>query len=79
MTTVLELEGTWEEIQARSAELAEKRLRVSVLPDAKTIPQPLDAENLRMLTRFLERLSGHGCRRKCLFPRFAELERRPIH
>jgi len=30
---VVELEGTWEEIQAHSAELAGRRVRVTVIPE----------------------------------------------
>lgn len=36
----LELEGTWEEIVARSSELAGRRVRVTLLPD-ETAPPPL--------------------------------------
>lgn len=38
----IELEGTWEEIVARAAELAGRRVRVIVLPD-KPEPSPPDA------------------------------------
>jgi hypothetical protein len=37
----IELEGTWEEIVARAAELAGRRVRVIVLPD-KPEPSPPD-------------------------------------
>jgi hypothetical protein len=48
----LVMEGTWEEIQARAAELAGHRVRVIVLPrpsegDSET--PPLDPRNQRML------------------------------
>lgn len=37
-TPILELEGTWEEIAARAAELRGHRLRVLVLPDEPAAP-----------------------------------------
>jgi hypothetical protein len=38
----IELEGTWEEIVARAAELAGRRVRVIILPD-KPEPSPPEA------------------------------------
>jgi hypothetical protein len=48
----LELEGTWEEIMAHAAELAGRRVRLTVLPDQSEIgpiPPPLSSKNQKML------------------------------
>lgn len=42
MSEPLELEGTWEEIVAHSAELAGHRVRLIILPDAPN-PKPNEA------------------------------------
>jgi len=34
------IEGSWEEIQQRAAELRGRRLRVIVLPEPETLPKP---------------------------------------
>jgi hypothetical protein len=49
MTPIRNLEGTWEEIQERAHELAGKRVRLSVLPDADPGDVGLPRENIRML------------------------------
>ena len=46
MSEPLELEGTWEEIVAHSAELAGRRVRLVILPDA---PDPESSEALKIL------------------------------
>jgi hypothetical protein len=48
---LLELEGTWEEIQSHAAELAGRRVRVTVLPSAPQTDseKPLHPRNQRML------------------------------
>lgn len=38
---ILELEGTWEDIAARAPDFAGRRLRLIVLPDMPTDPDPL--------------------------------------
>jgi hypothetical protein len=53
----LELEGTWEEIMAHAAELAGRRVRVTVLPAQPQVAleEPvLDARNQRMLELLTE-------------------------
>ena len=48
----LELEGTWEEIQSHAAELAGRRVRVTVLPSPQMTHSgkpPLHPRNQRML------------------------------
>jgi hypothetical protein len=49
LAQILELEGTWEEIQARSAELAGKRVHVSVLPDELPTSVMIPPENATVL------------------------------
>lgn len=49
------LEGVWEEILAHSAELAGRRVRVTVLPangTSETEKTPLNVKNRRMLEAF---------------------------
>lgn len=56
MSEPLELEGTWEEIVAHSAELAGRRVRLMVLPNAKEpesneAPPPFRPSSGRSLLR----------------------------
>jgi hypothetical protein len=55
-TPVLEIEGTWEEILARAAELAGHRVRVTVFPSEPEAgaESPLTPSNRRMLELLTE-------------------------
>jgi hypothetical protein len=44
-----ELEGTWEEIQAHAAELAGRRVRVTVLPTPEELEQEAEERKKRAL------------------------------
>jgi hypothetical protein len=52
-TEVMELEGTWEEILARSEELAGRRVHVTVLPESASPNGKLSERNQRMLAAAL--------------------------
>jgi hypothetical protein len=50
-----ELEGTWEEIQAHAAELAGRRVRVTVLPSPEELEREAKERRERMLAWIEER------------------------